>query len=153
MKFVFAILTALAFSSTALAVTDEEEARYVKSFSGDQCLHSDAADTFAWMGISDTRVCDIVEKRLLEDHQVARNDRHEKNRVARYIRVLAFCGQPKYVPTLNNFVTDCIYDALCQSRVGRPTAISKMKSDHRQSRNIQPHAQRRCESGHEYVAG
>ena len=78
MKFVFAILTALAFSTTALAVTDEEEARYVKSFSGDQCLHSDAADTFAWMGISDTRVCDIVEKRLLEDHQVAHNDRHKK---------------------------------------------------------------------------
>lgn len=111
MKFIFAILAAVAFSTPALAATAEEEvARYVKIFSGDQSLHSDAADTFAWMGISDTRVCDIVEKRLLEDHQVARNDRHEKNRVARYIRVLGFCGQAKYVPTLNNFVTDGVYE-------------------------------------------
>jgi hypothetical protein len=73
--------------------------------------HSDAADTFVWMGLSDIRVFDIIEKRLLEEHEAVRYDRDEKNRVARYIRrALGFSGQLKYAPVTRRFEQDNVYE-------------------------------------------
>jgi hypothetical protein len=110
MKILIAVLAALTVSNYARGATLEEDlARYVQIFNGDKNLHSDAADTFGWMGLSDPRLFDIIERRLLEEYQAARNDRQDKNRVARYIRALGFSGQTKYRPTLTKLLPDTIY--------------------------------------------
>jgi hypothetical protein len=97
MRFAAAILMPLLFHGISFAASPEEDvARYVQIFSGDKSLHSDAADAFAWIGLSDTRIFDIIERRLLEEHEAAQSDRDEKSRVARYIRAPGFSGQSKY---------------------------------------------------------
>jgi hypothetical protein len=109
MRIVFVVFALLLAGPSAAASLDEDVARYVQTFSGERRLHSEAAESLSWMGISDTRLFDVVQQRLLEDHQAARNDRPEKDRVARYLRALGFSGQPRYVPTLNGFVKDPVY--------------------------------------------
>jgi hypothetical protein len=111
MRFAAAILMSLFFHGISFAASPEEDvARYVQIFSGDKSLHSDAADTFAWLGLSDTRIFDIIERRLLEEHESAKSDRDEKNRVARYIRALGFSGQSKYAPTITRFFGSKAYE-------------------------------------------
>jgi len=111
MKFFFSILASLLFAAGAMAATIEEDVtRYVGIFNGAASQHSDAADTFSWKGLSDPRIFDVIEQRLLADAKAASSDRREKNRVARYIRALGFSGQTKYLPTINQFVADNAYD-------------------------------------------
>lgn len=93
----------------AAASPDEDVMRYIQVFSGDKAQHSDAANALAWMGISDVRLFDIIERRLLADYEAARTDRHEKDRVARYVRALGFSGQPKYRPTVTKFLGEPVY--------------------------------------------
>ncbi len=101
---------ALALNASAVAATPEDDvARYLVVFNGPAAAHSDAADTFSWIGLSDTRLFDIIEQRLLQDAQAARNDRDERNRVARYIRALGFSGQAKYIPTIRKLQEDKLY--------------------------------------------
>jgi hypothetical protein len=105
-----AFLASLIFSSVAIAASLEEDTqRYIQIFSGDTKLHSDANDTLSWMGLSDTRLFDIIERRLLEDADASQSDRNERNRVARYIRSLGFSGQPKYEPTIRKFIGNLNY--------------------------------------------
>jgi hypothetical protein len=105
MRLVLAFFASLIFSSLAVAASLEDDTqRYIQIFSGDKKLHSDAADTFSWMGLSDTRLFDIIERRLLEDAAASESDRNERNRVARYIRSLGFSGQSKYEPTIRKFI-------------------------------------------------
>lgn len=119
MKIVVTVLMALMFAGHAVAASVEEDvARYVQIFSSDSNLHSDAADTFAWKGLSDIRVFDVIEKRLLEEHDAARHDRDEKNRVARYIRALGFSGQPKYEPVIRRFEQDKVYARYAKAALG-----------------------------------
>src|SRR5437879_4389843 len=111
MRFVLALATLLIFSKFAAAVSVEDDVqRYIQIFSGAKHLHSDAADTFSWVGLSDTRLFDIVERRLLEDADASRDNRNERNRVARYLRSLGFSGQTKYEPTIRKFLGDAGYD-------------------------------------------
>jgi len=116
MRPILALAASLVFSNLAVAASLEDDVqRYVQIFSGDKKLHSDAADTFSWMGLSDTRLFDIVERRLLEDADASRDDRNERNRVARYIRSLGFSGQSKYEPTVRKFVGDLPYDRFAKN--------------------------------------
>ena len=111
MKMLLSLLTSLLFATNALAATAEEDiTSYVRIFSGDASLHSEASDTLVWKGLSDTRIFDIIEKRLLADATAARTDKQEKNRVARYLRDLGFSGQPKYIPTSQKCVADDAYE-------------------------------------------
>ena len=111
MRFIPVFFASLIFSNFAAAVSVEDDVqRYIQIFSGAKHLHSDAADTFSWMGLSDTRLFDIVEKRLLEDADASRDNRNERNRVARYLRSLGFSGQTKYEPTIKKFLGDAGYD-------------------------------------------
>ena len=116
MRFVLALVVSLIFSNFAVAVSVEDDVqRYIQIFSGEKNLHSDAADTFSWMGLSDTRLFDIVERRLLEDASASRDNRNERNRVARYIRSLGFSGQTKYEPTIKKFVGDVAYERFARA--------------------------------------
>src|SRR2546430_17743049 len=119
MRIVLALATSLIFSGFAAAASVEDDVqRYIQIFSGEKNLHNDAADTFSWMGLSDARLFDIVERRLLEDADAAQSDRNEKNRVARYIRSLGFSGQSKYEPTIRKFLASAqIGRASCRERV------------------------------------
>ena len=116
MRFILAFLALLIFSNSAAAASVEDDVqRYIQIFSGEKKLHSDAADTFSWMGLSDTRLFDIVEKRLLEDADASRDNRNERNRVARYIRSLGFSGQNKYEPTIKKFLGNAGYDRFARA--------------------------------------
>lgn len=111
MRIFITLLIAVFFSGPAAAATAEEDvARYVQIFSGETSAHQEAVESLAWMGMADTRVFDVIERRLLDEAQKARDDRDEKNRVARYIRALGFSGQPKYVPTIERFLADRVYE-------------------------------------------
>ena len=111
MKMLLAFLASLFFASSALSATVEEDVEhYVRLFKGDISQHAQAAESFVWKGISDTRVFDVVEQRLLADAAAARDDKQQKNRVAFYIRALGYSGQAKYLPTINQFVTDGEYE-------------------------------------------
>jgi len=110
MKKIVALLMCFVVSSSAVAASIEEDVeRYVKIFSGERSQHSAAADTLSWMGLSDTRLFDIIERLVRSDFKEAWNDRAESNRVARYIRSLGFSGQPKYEATIKRFSNDRIY--------------------------------------------
>jgi len=116
MRFILAFLASLIFSGIAAAASLEEDTqRYIQIFSGGKNLHSDAADTFSWMGLSDTRLFDMVERLLLEDAAAARDNRSERNRVARYIRSLGFSGQTKYEPTIKKFLGDLPYERFARA--------------------------------------
>ena len=104
-----AFLLALCVAGTALAATPEEDVEhYLKIFQGDTG-HERAVEELGWKGISDVRLYDVMERRLLADFNDVRRDREGKGRVARYIRGLAFSGQPKYEPTIGRFLYDPDY--------------------------------------------
>ena len=110
MRTTLAALLLLACALPAAAATEQEDlARYVQIFEGDPAQHSQAADTFSWMGLSDPRLFDLIEKRLIAEYAGVINDRAEKNRVARYIRSLGFSGQRKYLPTIEGLQKHPVY--------------------------------------------
>jgi hypothetical protein len=110
MRIIVAICLSLLLASPAVAATVEEDVnRYIVIFSGDKSLHPTVAESLGWMGLSDPRLFDLLEKTALQDYQAARNDRAERIRVAWYIRALGFSGQQKYVPTLTTLQKDPAY--------------------------------------------
>ena len=82
MLFILAFFAFLIFSNLAAAASVEDETqRYIQIFSGEKKLHNDAADTFSWMGLSDPRLFDIVERRLLEDAEASQASDRKSTRL------------------------------------------------------------------------
>ncbi|MGH8618162.1 MAG: hypothetical protein ACREUW_10760 [Burkholderiales bacterium] len=101
MRIITAVLLSLSLIGPAAAATVEDDVnRYIAIFNGDKSQHAEAGESLGWMGLSDPRLFDLLERRALEDYQAARTDRRERTRVAWYVRALGFSGQPKYLPTL-----------------------------------------------------
>ena len=97
------------FSGYAWSATLQEDTeRYIAIFNGPIDQHSATADTLPWMGLSDPRLFDILERRILQEKDSGNGfgQRDDRNRVARYVRGLGFSGQPKYAPTLRQLVAD-----------------------------------------------
>ena len=110
MKILVAIWMSLFFSNWAVAVSMEEDvSHYSAMFAGNEDIQPAVLESFAWMGISDVRVFDLIEQRVLTGAEQGRNDKARKNEIALCIRALGFSGQSKYVETLNRFVTDRSY--------------------------------------------
>src|SRR5262245_7919050 len=103
-----ALLLSLCASGALAATADEDLKHYLDIFQGDTG-HERAVEELAWKGISDPRLYDVIEQRLLKDAEAARRDREAKGRVARYIRALGFSGQEKYLPTIQRFDGDITY--------------------------------------------
>jgi|SRR6185369_11915787 hypothetical protein len=103
-----AVLLGLFSGYAGSATLQEDTERYIAIFDGPLDLHSAAADTLPWMGLSDPRLFDILERRILEEKDSGSGfgQREDRNRVARYVRGLGFSGQPKYAPTLRQLVAD-----------------------------------------------
>ena len=106
----FAYLVLGAAGPSLAASLEEDVQRYIAIFQGpDAASHNRAVEELAAMGLSDPRIYDPLEKRILAEHQAVENQRGEKDRVARYIRALGFSGQEKYTPTLRRFVDNPVY--------------------------------------------
>jgi hypothetical protein len=111
-KLFFALACVGLLSGQAAAATPEEDVqRFVEIFNGPVEKHQEAVQALAWMGLSDPRIFDPLEQRVLKEGPTARGiQRAERNRVAHYIRALGFSGQPKYLATIVKFRHDNEYD-------------------------------------------
>jgi hypothetical protein len=108
------MVLAAAFSilaGPALAASPEEDVqRFIAIFQqSDATAQNRAVEDLAWMGLSDLRLFDPIEQRILAEERAARESRAEKDRIARYMRALGFSGRPKYRSTLNRFTLDQVY--------------------------------------------
>lgn len=104
------LTSALSMPYAAARPLEEDVQAYVQVFSSsDKKPHNLAAQNLAWMGLSDTRVFDIIERLLLQDYAAAQDDKRESDRVAHYIRALGYSGQAKYIPTLKKLQGHKIY--------------------------------------------
>lgn len=108
MRFVIGLLILLPLIAPA-ATNDEDVARYIAIFRGDTTLHASAAETLGWTGLSDMRLFDVIEARLLAGYPAPRDVKSERQRLAWYIRALGFSGQEKYLPTISKFLPDRDY--------------------------------------------
>jgi hypothetical protein len=117
MRTVLAVLLSLSVSGAVAASLEEDVQKYVGIFSGDKSGHVSGAQSLQWVGISDTRVFDLVEQRLKADADAVRNDRAEKDRAAWYIRALGWSGDRKYEPTLSSFLGDRTYERYAKSAI------------------------------------
>jgi hypothetical protein len=105
------VLLSLCASTAQAATVDEDVQHYIGVFQGgDTAAHNQAVEELAWKGLSDPRLFDMLERKILAEHAAAANTRAEKDRVARYIRALGFSGQQKYLPTLRRFEKSFVYD-------------------------------------------
>jgi hypothetical protein len=104
MRMIMFFLAAIVFSASVTAMSLEEDIQAnIKIFNGDKSTHSAAAEKFRWIGLSDTRLFDVIEQRLITEDAKGVYDPHEISRLERYIRALGFSGQRKYQATLVNF--------------------------------------------------
>lgn len=110
MKILITLACALCFSGIATAASQEDDVnRYVQILAEGKPFNLDAVEAFAWMGISDPRVFDVIERRVLDAVAQGRTDKNSKIEVSNSIRALGFSGQEKYRPTLNMLTTDRTY--------------------------------------------
>lgn len=109
---IFATLLFMLFAagSAHAATVDEDVNRYVQIFDGSMSVPTETVESLAWMGLSDARLFDVIERRVLQDAEVSRNDRRKKNEIGLFIRGLGFSGNPKYLPTIRQFLLEGGYE-------------------------------------------
>src|SRR5260221_4011581 len=106
-----AFFLSLCVAASAAGKTIEEDVQYYIRLLGELNPRTQATEfeALSGMGLSDPRLFDEVEKRLLADMEYVRNNREERARVAWYFRALGFSGDEKYLPTLARFTDDKNY--------------------------------------------
>ncbi|GGI54278.1 hypothetical protein [Oxalicibacterium solurbis] len=110
MKKIVSIFFALLFANAAMAASLEDDVKqYVAIFSTESAVQPEVLESFAWMGISDPRVFDLIEQRVLRGADQAPKNKTKKNEIALSMRALGFSGQSKYANTLNKYVSDRTY--------------------------------------------
>lgn len=110
MKILITLACAVCFSGIATAATQEDDVnRYAQIFSSSQNFDQHAVEALAWMGVSDPRVFDVVERRVLAGVAQGLTDKHTKTEIGLSIRALGFSGQPKYRDTLLQISADRVY--------------------------------------------
>jgi hypothetical protein len=109
-KLIFLSLVLCLSGMSFAASVEDDVAFYAQAFAPGKSVDPAVIESFAWKGISDPRVFDPIERRIAENAEQGRNDRHVKKEVALYIRALGYSGQPKYRPTLEQYGGDLAYD-------------------------------------------
>lgn len=106
-----ALILSLCVAASASGKTIEEDLQYYIGLLGELNPRTQATEfeALSGMGLSDPRLFDAVEKRLLADCEGVREIREDRARVAWYFRALGFSGQEKYQPTLSRFTEDKTY--------------------------------------------
>ena len=86
MKIFNTILLTLFFAGIAHAASLEHDVnRYVERFSGNKTVNEEVVESLEWMGLSDPRVFDLIERRAIEGAEPGRNDRKTRNQVQMHI--------------------------------------------------------------------
>lgn len=111
MKRLIHVTVSLCFALGALAATPEEDAERYLAALDDPLTNTDKlVDELAWKGVTDARVYDVIEERLLgEAPDARRRNRGDRNRIGHYLRGLGYSGQEKYAPTIAKFRDDRAY--------------------------------------------
>ena len=109
MRTLAALLSLLLPLLATAATIDEDVERYIGVFRGDKAFHTAVAETLGWTGLSDPRLYDVIEERLLADYPMPKDVEAERQRLAWYIRALGFSGQDKYLPAINKFLENRDY--------------------------------------------
>lgn len=110
MKIFNAILLAVFSTSLAHAASLEDDVnRYVERFSANKTVSEEVVESLEWMGLSDTRLFDVIESRAIAGAEPGRTDRKTRKAVLLYIQALGYSGQEKYQPTLKKFSPDLTY--------------------------------------------
>lgn len=111
MKALFAAVFSILAGPALAASLEEDVQRYIAVFQQPEAAaHNKAVEELAAMGLSDPRIYDPLEKRILAEHKAVEATRGEKDRIARYMRALGFSGQEKYLPTLRSFLGNPVYE-------------------------------------------
>jgi|RhiMethySRZTD1v2_1073278.scaffolds.fasta_scaffold153872_2 hypothetical protein len=106
MRTFLALLLSL-FAGAALAATPEEDVqRYLAVFSDTLADTDKAVEELGWKGISDPRLYDVIEERLLVEAPKVGRSKIDRNRIGHYIRGLGFSGQEKYARTISSFLDE-----------------------------------------------
>jgi len=110
MRWGIALLLSLCAVASA-ARTLEEDTQYYLDLLNEPDARRQATEfeALSAMGLSDPRLFDAVQERLVVDYEFARLVRENRARVAWYFRALGFSVQAKYEPTLRRFVDDKTY--------------------------------------------
>lgn len=111
MKRLILFALSLCFALGTLAATPEEDVQRYLAALADPLTNTDkVVDELAWKGISDPRVYDLIEERLLDEAPDARRrNRGDRSRIGHYLRGLGYSGQEKYAPTIAKFRGDRAY--------------------------------------------
>ena len=118
MKFSITFILTMFMAQAIFAATpDEDVAAYIARFQGPQDLHHKIAEDFQWVGLSDPRLFDLIEKKLLAEAESASGNSTDKNRVARYMRDLGYSGNAKYLPTLQLFTNNYTYSKYAKEAI------------------------------------
>ena len=106
-----ALILSLCVAASASGKTIDEDVQFYLNVLGEPNprLQASEFEMLSAMGLSDPRLFDAVEKRLLADVEPVRTIHLEKNRVAWYFRALGFSGQSKYEATLSRYTEDRTY--------------------------------------------
>jgi hypothetical protein len=84
---------------------EDEIKHYAKIFSGNSFeAHRGAIGDLAWLGISDARVYDPLEKKVLEKYMD--DDKHTVEAVSWYVKGLALSGKNKYRATMEKVLAE-----------------------------------------------
>jgi len=111
MKKLLSLIAFLCLCNVAFAATMEEDvASYSQAFAEGKNISPATLESLAWKGISDPRVFDLIERRVLDRAEEGLTDRRIKNEVALYMRALGYSGQPKYIPTLERYRNEVAYE-------------------------------------------
>jgi hypothetical protein len=111
MKKLISLIAVLCFSGASFAATVEDDvATYSQAFAEGQSINPATLESLAWKGISDPRVFDPLERRVLERAETGLTDRYVKKEVALYMRALGYSGQSKYIPTLERYRSEVAYE-------------------------------------------
>lgn len=95
-------------SSAGAASLDQDVNRYLEILSADP--DGQQLEPLGWQGLSDPRLFDEIERRLLEVSHGKPNGKREVKKFAHYVRALGFSGQAKYIPTLEMLKSHRYYD-------------------------------------------
>ena len=102
------LILVLFFSSQSYSDSDElasELDDYISVFSNNNFEHQKKhINRLTWAGISDPRIYDIFESKVLSDFQSTSKKAREEN--SRYIKTLGLSGNEKYRPTLNKVLNE-----------------------------------------------
>ena len=110
MSRLFPLVLAILAGGAIAASVEQDVQRYLEVLKqSDPRFQATEFEALSGMGLSDPKLFDAVEQRLLDDYEGARDDRENRARVAWYFRALGFSGQAKYEPTLKRFTDDRTY--------------------------------------------